>query len=623
MPASVKSRGGCARCKEKRVKCDEKRPSCQRCTRLQLPCPGYQPRFRWSTKYEVLRKDRTSPLRNVRSSSKTRHTPPVNCNSEGRSEATGPSGAIDGATDGLIDMGLHWDNFSLLDEIDLTGLSTLFPPGPSLESSLHSLHDHQSTRFEIGSGRPDHGHLAADADMLVATLKTPSTSPALQLQGDSFWSQHSPMKPLASIETSLVEYYFQHVATTYSCFDGSMNPFRTTVGRVWTSSQILTWTLQSMAAACLARDFPHLKPQGMKVRQQALMAIEEEAAAGKTTEMSLLSVIMLGQSASWHLQADVGLSQYRLAKRIMASGQRRNNKTENTRFPGRNSMFFQQSLHYWEMLLSFVTGLDGPTDSPRDPHGSSLPLQMIPHPWAMVTSDLMERIHEVGRLVYKHRRNTLGSKFWRRTDLTALQGMIQDVGPIELYLLNYQLPAQETIVDPGDDLTPVSHFVSISQAYRLVALLQIYRVFPDILEERLASETRTPAFAGVPKPLLNSAEQWIHTLAMHTVDILRKVPFESHTRSIQAFLLVALSSELRYPMSPDNIENVNSEMLEVAEARKFVRGRLEAYRFVFAPQPAQRKLDIVMKVWEQLDGGQSGVYWMDVMIENGWEVLFC
>lgn len=537
----------------------------------------------------------------------------MNRSSERRSEVAEPSRVNARAPDSLTDnVGSNWDNLSLLDEIDLDGLSTWFPQGP-IVSPVHSMPGQQTQQFEFDSER-DH-NLSTDA-------VTPSTSPAFPQEGDCPWSEYQPMKSLVSVELSLVEYYFHHVAAMYSCFDGSMNPFRTTVGRVWASSQVLTWTLQSMAAACLVRDFPHLASQGMELRSQALQAIEEEAASGRTTEMSLLSVIMLGQSASWHLQADVGLSQYRLAKRIMASGQRRN-RPEDARLPGRNSMFFQQSLHYWEMLLSFVTGLDDPTDSPGDPQVSILPLQMIPHPWAMVASDLMERIHEVGRLVYKHRRNALGSKFWRRTDLTALQCMIQDVAPLEVYLLNYQLPAHEHIVDPGDEMTPVSHFVSVAEAYRLVALLQIYRVFPDILEERLTSEVPAPALVGIPKPSLNSAEQWIKALAMHTVGILRRVPFESHTRSVQAFLLVALSSEMQYPMSPDRIENVNGEMLEITEARKFIRGRLEAYRFVFAPQPAQRKLDIVMKVWEQLDGGHSGVCWMDVMIENGWEVLFC
>ncbi|KAH8428051.1 uncharacterized protein LDX57_005756 [Aspergillus melleus] len=361
----------------------------------------------------------------------------------------------------------------------------------------------------------------------------------------------------------------------------------------------------------------------MEMRRQALNIIEEEAVAGRTTEMSLLSLFMLGQSASWHLQADVGLSQYRLAKKIMASGRRRSNITDDLSSPGRNSVFFQQSLDYWKMLLSFVTPLDDPACPPGEPQGLSLPLQMIPHPWAIVSPDLMDRIHEVGRLVYNHRRMTMRSKFWRRTDLAMLQDMVQDVGSIEVYLLNYQLPAQEDIVDPGDDTTPVSHFLSVAQAYQLVALLQIYRVFPDILEERLMSETPTPAFEGLPQPSSDSAEQWIQHLAMHTVSILRKVPFESHTRSIQAFLLVALSSELRYPTSPDDIEIVTNEMLEITEARKFIRGRLEAFRFVFAPQPAQRKLDIVLKVWEQSDRGMPNVYWMDVMIENGWEVLFC
>ncbi|KAI9043312.1 uncharacterized protein KD926_003842 [Aspergillus affinis] len=591
------------------------------CTRLQLSCPGYQQRFRWSTKYEVLMKGRTSSQRNFRSASSTPVTPAADFNS---AEADTSSGINYEATENLPDNEeLHWGTIPSLDEIDLDGLGTLFPRSLGAESPVSSLQDQQSTGLAAAIDRLDHADLANHVEMLTTSFAAPSTNSTLELRRDSTWNQTPPTRPLVSLESSLVEYYFQHVATIYSSFDGSMNPFRTMVGRVWASSQVLTWTLQSMAAACLARDFPHLKSQGVALRRQALNAIEDEAITGRTTEMSLLSLIMLGQSASWHLQADVGLSQYRLAKKIMASGQRRNNMTEDFSSPGRNSVFFQQSLHYWKMLLSFVTPLDDPACPLGEPQGLSLPLQMIPHPWAIIAPDLMERIHEVGRLVYKHRRMTMGSKFWRRTDFAILQDLIQDVGPIEAYLLNYQLPAQEDIVDPRDDTTPVSHFLSVAQAYRLVALLQIYRIFPDILDKRLTSETPAPAFEGLPKPSSNSAEQWMQHLAMHTVRILRKVPFESHTRSIQAFLLVALSSELRSPMIPDDINNVTNEMLEITEARKFIRGRLEVFRYVFAPQPAQRKLDIVLKAWEQLDRGLPNVYWMDVMIENGWEILFC
>lgn len=520
-------------------------------------------------------------------------------------------------------MVLHWDNIPCLEDIDLGRFSTVFPQELGAEGSVGHLHEQQFTGIGPGRYATTSTHIASNAGLFASHPATP-TSPALALQEDtSSWSQNPLLRPLVVLESSLVEYYFQYVAAIYSCFDGSMNPFRTTVGRVWTSSQVLTWTLQSMAAACLSRDFPRLQSQGVDLRLQALRAIEDEAAAGRTTELSLLSIIMLGQSASWHLQADVGLAQYRLAKRIMTSEQRRSDKTEDLGSSGKNSMFFQQSLHYWKMLLSFVTDLDDPTCPSENNQGLSSPLQIIPHPWALVASDLMERIHEVGRLVYKHRRSTLGSKFWRQADLAALQGMIRDVRPIEAYLLHYQVAAQEEIIDPGDDVTPVLHFVSIAQAYRLVALLQIYRVFPDTLEERFVSGASELAFAGLAKPSQSSPDQWIQHLAMHTVSILRKVPFESHSRSIQAFLLVALSSELRYPVSPGSIENVTGEMLEITEARKFIRGRLEAFQFVFAPQPAQRKLDIVLKVWEQLDRGVSSVYWMDVMMENGWEVLFC
>jgi hypothetical protein len=47
MPANISTVKGCATCKKKRLKCDEKKPSCDRCEKARIPCEGYRKQYRW------------------------------------------------------------------------------------------------------------------------------------------------------------------------------------------------------------------------------------------------------------------------------------------------------------------------------------------------------------------------------------------------------------------------------------------------------------------------------------------------------------------------------------------------------------------------------------------------
>jgi hypothetical protein len=68
----------------------------------------------------------------------------------------------------------------------------------------------------------------------------------------------SPARSLNDPASILVEFYFKETAQLFSCYDSSMNPFRTTVSRQWNSSPLLYKTLSFMAAASLVNDFPQL-----------------------------------------------------------------------------------------------------------------------------------------------------------------------------------------------------------------------------------------------------------------------------------------------------------------------------------------------------------------------------
>lgn len=476
---------------------------------------------------------------------------------------------------------------------------------------------------------------------------------------------------------TLIEYYFKEVAALFSNYDSQMNPFRTTVSRLWGSSLAMCRTMQSMAAATLVHDFPQFGPMGLKMRNEAVEILTKETTA--LDDRSFLALLMLGQTASWHDPKDLGISFFNLLRKhlnTMASGR----SGPAGRNCSNNRQFFEEALIYWEMLLSFVAdndsvALSGTTPGAQD----SLVLQRMPHPWTGIARDTHSTVQDVGRLVRRERQRIRAQRFTTSEDIAQSQRAIEHARHLEERLLGLAHPAEAEIISPGDDDTPVWHLLTMAEGYRCTGLMQLYRVFPDLLRCRLPLDNMTPTdrnpffsdpilgshldgFCGFPGLNVGSDDTtrsaaaageaaatyydtWLTEFALTTLSRLRTIPIESRTRCVQPFLLVASSSELRLPhisMTDDNNNNNNpnninpnpnintsnlnnsttdtsSHAVEVLRTRKFVLGRLTSYLHVLPPKPIDVCLQLVREAWRRMDAGEKNVYWMDVMIEKGWE----
>lgn len=484
-------------------------------------------------------------------------------------------------------------------------------------------------------------------------------------------------RPLNNPSWTLIEYYFKEVAALFSSYDSQMNPFRSTVSRLWGSSLAMCRTMQSMAAATLVNDFPQFGPMGLKMRDEAVEIITKEAVMD---DKSLLALLMLGQTASWHNPTDLGISFFNhLRKHLNTLPNEAGHFLKST---GNDYRFFEESLIYWEMLLSFVADDDAVALSGTSGSGmeESIVLQRVPHPWTGIARDAQYTLQEVGRLVRSERKRVRTRNFTSREEISKAHIAIEKANELETRLLGLAHPNEAEIVSPGDDDTPVWHLLTIAEVYRCTGLMQLYRVFPDLLARRLAldrgstgghhrqgsfssSSTTTnennTAFSdplmdvsnGFYNPFINFhsnsstttnqshshvqpssaiSNNWLTEFALTTLSRLKTIPQESRTRCLQPLLLVASCSELRLPSSsssptaplnnsvPDSVD-VSSHEIEVSQSRKFILGRLTAFLHVLPPKPIEVCLRIVREVWRRMDRGEEGVYWMDVMIERGWE----
>lgn len=493
-------------------------------------------------------------------------------------------------------------------------------------------------------------------------------------------------RPLNNPSWTLIEYYFKEVAALFSSYDSQMNPFRTTVSRLWDSSLAMCRTMQSMAAATLVNDFPEFGPIGRKMRDEAVSIITREAVMD---DKSLLALLMLGQTASWHDPKDLGVSFFNLLRKQLNSI----SSSSDTPAYGfvkscsNNYRFFEEALIYWEMLLSFVADNESMvfSDSRASPADEQLDLQRVPHPWTGIAKDTQFAVHEVGRLVRRERKRIRSRNFTSQADITRAQMAIEKARELEERLLGLAHPSEAEIVSPGDDETPVWHLLTMAEVYRCTGLMQLYRVFPDLLRDRLNPSTRFSNTASsfrdsffpinldsmnMPTEFCNPSpstttntrshthtspslsspnihqhdetndtlyDKWLTEFAVTTISRLKTIPLESRTRCLQPFLLVASCSELRLPQTlsqsqargqdgsgndqPNDSEapTVSMEAIEVSQTRRFILGRLTSFLHVLPPKPINVCLRLVREVWKRMDAGEVNAYWVDIMIEKGWE----
>lgn len=665
------------------VKCGEEKPSCARCLRLGVKCPGYAQSLRWVNKCETLdnqvgdeneneneneigigevQSDRgttgtttTTPATAANDAGPSKHDTPKhpeltiaidsllqtplfgNANGDWNPAADSETALVDDP--GLCDSSL-WDlqgDGSLPELGDLCGQS---PVSISGSGSQRGSFDFGSSASVAGPGTelpvsPELSRVQYDftPESIVRNYPPRHLSPKPNLNLNFM----TMSRPLNNPSWTLIEYYFKEVAALFSSYDSQMNPFRSTVSRLWGSSLAMCRTMQSMAAATLVNDFPQFGPLGLKMRDEAAEIISKETVMD---DKSLLALLMLGQTASWHNPTDLGISFFNLLRKhlnTMPGG-------DVLRSSGNDYRFFEEALVYWEMLLSFVADNDAVALSGVNPGrmDESIVLQRVPHPWTGIARDAQFTVQEVGRLVRGERKRVRARKFTSQEDITQAQMAMERGRELEERLLNLGHPSEAEIVSPGDDDTPVWHLLTIAEVYRCTGLMQLYRVFPDLLRRRLPDgvdgvgsefngRSSDHAFSHItngfslPRTDSNAGQavydNWLTEFALTTLSRLKTIPQESRTRCLQPFLLVALSSELRLP-AMDNVDRADGEVsahgIEVSQSRKMVLGRLTSFMHVLPPKPIEVCLRLVREVWRRMDGGETE-YWMDVMMERGWE----
>lgn len=626
------------------MKCDEVKPHCSRCKRLGIPCPGYQKPLRWSPTSRPPRVDITAPI----SSEQERHQQSATVSIQNL-QSLNPSGRYIGDTD-FLNQFANIDTPSSIDFQDAAHLEPIFPfsdlpalsPTPSSSAGVtFSLPSIETEANELWPGIIPSPQVASPSrDVLGRRVNSNPSSMA---------RYESPLSPSLQDNTSvLVEYYFKEVCGMMSCYDSKLNPYRTTISNLWGSSPSLYYVTQSMAAACLAEVSPGLSSASGRLRDQAVNALWKESRAGPTDTSSLLALVMLGFSLCWHDPSKLGQSEFELlAETLIHLEAQQDNLAMADK---QKRFFFYNSLVYWRMLLSFVSDQDLPsaassgTVQPQPPRFPNRNDARMPHPQTGIGVEVLEVVGQVGALVRKERKRIRRRQHSSRHDIEQSVAAIQIAEQLHSRLCKIELPTEITVMESGDDMTPTDHLLKAAEAYRCTGLLQLYRNFPDLLLQDTASASPS-AWLEVPgesEPNVPDDSEALHgtwqtCLALHILDLLQDIPITSRSRSIQPLLLVSICSELSMTREFASLDSLvdrpvasiasssrlkaKPTMIDILHARRLVLSRLASFEGILAAKPIRQMTVLVRETWSCIDEKQQDVYWMDIMVEKGYETL--
>ncbi|KAL9562242.1 hypothetical protein ACKAV7_013325 [Fusarium commune] len=424
---------------------------------------------------------------------------------------------------------------------------------------------------------------------------------------------------LSNLPTALSDFFIREVIPLYCAWDSQSNLMRVVAENSWQSSKVLYHTMQSMSAACLTSVFPELSTTAIQERLIALQFLDEDDPnTAEYVEARLLATVLLCHTASWHDPGNLAKERYHLTQRRVLEW----SSTSGTQSKPMVK-FFQTAVDYWGMLLSFFTDVSGNPDSDTLIGPSEPSNQSVLHPFVGMAGETVKTLTDVGNLVSQYRSRASSIRFITEDDMNFFKKKIREARCLEKRLLAYTPADTSKIQDTGDPRTTLAHLAKIDEAYRCVGLLQIYRVFSDLLAERYNPwDTNHICSARPPSKVPSKAEKdyWLTSLALYALELLRDIPFESRSRCIQPLILVAISSELR--RTPQDVTSlgaadeesryVGQSIIELAQARNFVKSRLSAYADVLPLRKVSNILELVTSIWSALDEGELDVYWLDI-----------
>jgi hypothetical protein len=470
----------------------------------------------------------------------------------------------------------------------------------------------------------------------------------------------------------LVSHYFTSVCVINSCYDSVINPFRTEIQTLMSSSRLIYYCVLSMSAAHLVRNNRRWSPRSLEYLTEALSALAKEVAqviAGRTTpsaaaeqnvDQVLLGVIILGMTTSWHESSGLGL-EHVVGSRILFQQWTRD-EFEYHHPPLWPKLSFYLGLQaYWETVVSFLIDQDITKLDYLHAACNKLPLEKIyPNPWTGISTVVWVLLAKVGCVI--RRKRMLTAVHGGRRPATSLRQLHEDAKLLETQLLNCSIPNDSEVEDIHDERTPLGHLQDIARCCKFAALLELYRAFSTVYdwqsaqsltEEFQRDNLSDNLYLEEDGLILNSANI-IPQLSMRILIIILSIPRNSGTICIHHVLLLIAGGALSKSLFPSSTSHMSSpcifhaspgtltlptfgleytDSFNISVWRSLVLDRITYLERLINLDVIQRIRVLLQEVWARDNMEASGgfpqaedspysAHWLDVMVEKNLEFLF-
>ncbi|KAL3484943.1 fungal-specific transcription factor domain-containing protein [Aspergillus germanicus] len=593
----IKSRAGCQTCKQRRIKCGLEAPACSRCAKSGLRCPGYNKVVKWSQKYEVML----------------------------------PAGDSSSSQEQLLQVGATESAWFV------EGVTRV--EAAIAADALPAHHPHRG----MTPGNQDSTTHGVRSNVIPAVkIGDPGASSSWNILFDGRYADNGtetmPYHHLEMASDKLLRYYFSRVCGILSAFDSFLNPFRVLVGNLIQSYPALRYSVLAMSAAHLHQGERDRTKYSLGHRTDAISTVARHISQGTTSDSSttalLLSTIILGLTSTWHNVSSLDLFHLKGARALF----RKYLVDTNAQFigPDRNhpqAMFLVGVMAFWESLASFhldqpVTVVDYLWDA-----CTNMSDPLYPNPLTGFSTPLFIHLAKVGTLS-RHLRllkslSSLSDSDTQREDMYS--SLFVQARSLEIAVRSFVPAPSDKSPGTGDAFTPASHLQTMAQVYQLTILLELYRLFPELL---------IWTDYGAPSSFTSSdRKDVLVTLAINILTLLVSIADTSRTKAIQILPYLIAGSALQgspelqsnRSVLPLNIEDPRTGIMSLSSNVTTIQywrsitlekiSGLHAYVGLDSVDHARR---IVEGVWIRADTlrPQEMVSWIDVMTDEKLSTFF-
>ncbi|KAJ9637432.1 hypothetical protein H2204_004856 [Knufia peltigerae] len=679
-----RSRAGCPRCRSMKIKCDETKPSCRQCLKRNVICPGYKRHLKWSDKHEVFNAWRPK-LHPPRDSA------PLPPNAVDSLNPTEPHLLVEAFEPTLGDQPAQIAPTQSHGSVtDARSSSHQTPPQPTnnpdpvaFSPGVHNNDNDRSTadilREDLREWLTSHEPMTLleqqdwawtldgpglDCDQPATFVATPDCWDAAASQGSEF-------------NQALVQYFFDNLCCIHTVLDDTAERFKVLVRRYLNTSALLHKSVVCMAAAHCFQDDESMLSTCLECHTAAVRSLSEavfqiETVLEQSTdsppksalsdksmlrklEETLLASIILGFCARadidkpWSDPRDLGLPHLRGARKLceyLVNYVTMDGKEPEKALVNTDHHFLIGAMSYWEACMAFV--VDQPKTVVQYLHPFCKPTKTTYiHMFAGISLPLLVTLARVGICVRQKRtlRNMVGVGWKDRESYQVLASEVtQDAIEVAEYVVDYQIPADETFDTKTLGSSTYRQLKAFSQMCRFAILLELQRNFPSLLDSQLDdADASTPESRPFPRTI--SLDRWYFDLSGAILSHAQDIPEGSTCGLYQTILLIICGSVLRAskeskPAFPgqlslrDKTENIVLSTLarqdELEKRRAFIRRRLQSNCLSFGLRQVFSRAELLLEdVWDEFDAGtgeaddlRSSRHWIDVMADHKLETFF-